>query len=176
MPVWPGPPVARNGADLPDCGDLGISIAFDGTWHYHHSPISRMPLVKLFASVLRFEPDNGHYWLVTPAERGRVAVEDVPFIGVAVMTSGRGRDAMIRIRSNLDHEVALDQDHPLVLRRCAYLDALVPYVHVRDGLWARLSRSVWLDLVETALHDTTDPLGVFSNGQFFPLEDHATGP
>src|SRR5437588_11735053 len=63
--------------------NLDMRIARDGTWFYRGSPINRMPLVKLFASVLRREPDDS-YWLVTPAERGRVTVEDVPFVAVAV--------------------------------------------------------------------------------------------
>ncbi len=54
-----------------DCGDLDMRIARDGTWYYRGSPIGRAPLVKLFASVLRREQD-GSYWLVTPAARGRI--------------------------------------------------------------------------------------------------------
>ena len=53
----------------------------DGTWLYCGSPIERKELVKLFASVLRREPD-GSYWLVTPVERGRIEVDDVPFVAV----------------------------------------------------------------------------------------------
>jgi hypothetical protein len=56
-----------------DCGDFGIRIARDGTWYYNNSPIGRLPLVKLFATVLKRD-ETGHYWLVTPAERGRIAV------------------------------------------------------------------------------------------------------
>lgn len=70
-----------------DCGDLSIRIARDGTWFYHGSPIGRKPLVKLFASVLRREAD-GTYWLVTPAERGRVEVEDAPFTAVELAALG----------------------------------------------------------------------------------------
>src|SRR4051812_3412972 len=66
---------------------LDMRIARDGTWYYRGSPIARMPLVKLFASVLRREAD-GSYWLVTPAERGQVTVEDVPFIAVEVDAQG----------------------------------------------------------------------------------------
>src|SRR4051794_26233004 len=74
-----------------DCGDLEMRIARDGTWFYRGSPIGRLPLVKLFASVLRREAD-GRYWLVTPAERGRIEVEDVPFLAVEVTVEGEGRD------------------------------------------------------------------------------------
>src|SRR3546814_5152896 len=57
------------------CGDFDIRIGRDGTWYYKGTPINRLPLVKLFASVLRREPDGSH-WLVTPVERGTVLVED----------------------------------------------------------------------------------------------------
>ena len=51
------------------CGDFQMRIALDGTWYYQGTPIGRLPLVKLFASVLR-RAEDGRYWLVTPAERG----------------------------------------------------------------------------------------------------------
>src|SRR5690349_20618554 len=69
------------------CGDFGLSIRRDGTWYYHGSPIGRKPLVKLFASVLRRD-DVGDYWLITPAEKGRIDVEDVPFLAVEASISG----------------------------------------------------------------------------------------
>ncbi|MDT8264849.1 DUF1285 domain-containing protein, partial [Roseomonas sp. DSM 102946] len=56
-----------------------MRIARDGTWHYRGSPIGRKELVCLFASVLKRLPDGG-YVLETPAERGRIAVDDAPFV------------------------------------------------------------------------------------------------
>src|SRR5436305_11909925 len=79
------------GRPLAELGDLDMRIARDGTWSYRGSPINRIPLVKLFASVLRRDGEGG-YWLVTPVERGRVTVEDAPFIAVAVDAQGDGRD------------------------------------------------------------------------------------
>src|SRR5271155_2009772 len=65
------------GRRLPiNCGDLDMRIARDGVWFYRGTPIGRLPLVKLFASVLCREAD-GSYWLVTPAARGRLAGGDV---------------------------------------------------------------------------------------------------
>ena len=87
-----------------DRGDLEMRIARDGTWFYRGSPIGRLPLVKLFASVLRREAD-GRYWLVTPAERGRIEVDDVPFLAVAVTVEGEGRDERLIFRTNLDEFV-----------------------------------------------------------------------
>src|SRR5687768_14730187 len=75
---------------------FGLAIARDGSWWHQGSPIRRMPLVKLFASVLRREAD-GSYWLVTPVERGRIAVEDVPFVAVELAASGRGERQQLRL-------------------------------------------------------------------------------
>ena len=48
-----------------------MRIATDGTWFHQGTPIGRLELVKLFASVLKREAD-GTYWLETPVERGRL--------------------------------------------------------------------------------------------------------
>jgi hypothetical protein len=42
----------------PYCGDIGMKIRSDGVWFYAGTPIGRMPLVKLFASVLRKDEDG----------------------------------------------------------------------------------------------------------------------
>src|SRR6516162_11777009 len=72
------PPARRSPVE---CGDLPFLIRRDGTWLYRGSPINRKELVCLFASVLKREAD-GSFWLETPAERGRIEVEDAPFIAV----------------------------------------------------------------------------------------------
>src|SRR4029077_17229470 len=110
---------ARPGGRVPvELRGLDMRIESDGTWHYRGSPINRMPLVKLFASVLRREGD-GSYWLVTPAERGRVAVEDAPFIAVAVEVQGGGRDQCLIFRTNLDEIVTAGPEHPLRVETAA---------------------------------------------------------
>ena len=58
-----------------------IRILKDGTWLYNGTPIGRKNLVRLFSSVLKID-ENGDYWLITPAERGRIDVDDVPFLAV----------------------------------------------------------------------------------------------
>src|SRR5205823_8293705 len=63
------------------CGEIDIRIARDGTWFHQGSPIARRELVRLLSTILRREPD-GHYYLVTPAEKMRIAVEDAPFLVV----------------------------------------------------------------------------------------------
>ena len=149
-----------------------MRIARDGTWFYRGSPINRMPLVKLFASVLRREAD-GSYWLVTPAERGRVMVEDAPFIAVAVDREGEGRDQRLIFRTNLDEFVTAGPDHKLRVEN-AEDGTPSPYIVVRPGLEARLSRPVFYELVDLGGEEPVvgeSQFGVWSGGMFFRLGD-----
>ncbi len=141
-------------------------------WFYRGSPINRVPLVKLFASVLRREPDGG-YWLVTPAERGRVTVEDVPFIAVALDVQGEGHDQQLIFRTNLDEIVTAGRDHPLRVETAAD-GTPAPYILVRPGLEARLSRAVFYELADLGHEEEVageTKFGVWSGGAFFELGD-----
>lgn len=151
--------------------EFGIHIARDGTWFYHGSPIGRKPLVKLFSSVLRRD-EAGDYWLVTPAEKGRIEVEDVPFIAVALEVAGTGEDQVLTFRTNLDEIVEADADHPVRVSLDPETGEPSPYVMVRDRLEARINRPVYYQLVELAVdgRDGEEPvLGVWSKGRFFSL-------
>jgi uncharacterized protein len=167
-------PIRPPGARRPpvELGDLDMRIARDGTWFYRGSPIHRPPLVKLFASVLRREADGG-YWLVTPAERGRVVVEDAPFVAVAVDREGNGREQSLILRTNLDEIVTAGPDHKLRVDTAAD-GTPAPYIMVRPGLEARLLRPVFYELVdwgEEAIMDGETQFGVWSGGLFFRLGD-----
>ena len=161
----PRPPVV-------DHGDLDMRIARDGTWFYHGSPIARPRLVKLFASVLRREAD-GLYWLVTPVERGRVVVEDAPFLAVELTSDGEGTERRLSFRTNLDEIVAAGREHPLRVQTGAN-DEPAPYILVRPGLEARLNRPVFYELVDLADAERGGgggPFGLWSDGVFFDLGD-----
>jgi len=149
------------------CGDLDMRIAKDGSWHYRGSPIGRLALVKLFASVLRRE-DDGQYWLVTPAERGRVLVEDAPFTAVEVTAHGSGHDRRLVFRSNLDEEATAGDDHPIRVETDPASGTPRPYILIRDRLEARILRPVFYHLVELGEVEG-DRFGVWSSGRFFPL-------
>ncbi|MCH7555358.1 MAG: DUF1285 domain-containing protein, partial [Proteobacteria bacterium] len=115
------------------CGDFDMRIARDGTWFYHGSPIGRKPLVKLFASVLNRDED-GVFWLITPVEKGRVEVDDAPFLAVEVTVTGEGRDQRLRFRTTLDDEVTADDDHRLRVAIDAATGEPSPYILVRGRL------------------------------------------
>jgi uncharacterized protein len=163
------PEIAARGAPI-DCGDLAMWIARDGTWFYRGSPIARLPLVKLFASVLRREAD-GHYWLVTPAERGKIEVDDVPFLAVALTAEGEGREQQLIFTTNLDDIVTAGPDNPLRVETAANGEP-APYILVRDDLEARIVRPVFYELVELGREEqveSTTQFGVWSRGMFFRL-------
>lgn len=135
-----------------------------------------MPLVKLFASVLRKQPD-GTYWLVTPVERGQIEVEDVPFVIVELIAEGSGDTQEIKLRSNLDDWVTVGPDHPLRLRQSQGADPAappIPYVDIRANLEGRLLRSVYYELMELCEPNHQEGVtryGVWSQGQFFALDE-----
>ncbi|NQW09516.1 MAG: DUF1285 domain-containing protein [Alphaproteobacteria bacterium] len=157
-------------------GDFHIRIGRDGTWYYQGSPIHRLALVKLFATVLRRE-DDGSYWLVTPVERGTIVVEDAPFVAVEVdretAASGAPEDARVIFRTNLDDIVAAGPDHPIRVAIAPDTGEPSPYVLVRHGLEALISRSMYYRLVEMAEERVgvtgETELGVWSERHFFPL-------
>lgn len=161
------------------CGDFDIRIAADGTWHYRGSPIARMPLVRLFASVLKRDA-AGDYWLETPVERGRIQVDDAPFVAVELDVEGTGHGQRLHFRTNIDDRVTADRLHPIQVRAAggADDDAGRPYIRLRDGIEALIARPVYYALVDLAEEQPVDgrpQLGVWSAGEFFSLVPAATG-
>jgi len=154
--------------------EFGLRIGRDGTWYYLGSPIHRLPLVKLFATVLRREAD-GRYWLVTPVERGIIQVDDAPFVAVDVDLAPpgdlAGPGSTLSFRTNLGETVVAGPDNPIRLDIDAETGELAPYVRVRDGLEALINRATYYRLAEMAVEREggSSELGVWSDGEFFPL-------
>lgn len=149
------------------CGDSEMRIARDGTWYHQGSPIGRETMVRLFSSILRREPDGSHV-LVTPVEKLDIAVEDAPFVAVELRSEGEGRDRTLAFRLNSGDLVTAGPDHALVLRETP--DGPHPYLHVRGGLEALVARSVYYELMNLALDEDSQPVGLWSNGAFFALD------
>jgi hypothetical protein len=130
----------------PFCGDIDMRIASDGTWFYQKTPIGRPALVKLFASVLKRE--EGKYFLVTPVEKVGLIVEDAPFLAVELKVEQNARGPVLNFRTNVDDWVAAGPEHALRFETEAATGGLKPYLHVRRGLWAKVTRALFYDLVE----------------------------
>lgn len=156
----------------PFCGDIDMRIDRHGMWHYGGSPIGRMELVKLFASVLRRD-DDGDYWLETPVEKARIQVEDAPFVAVA-MSREKDIDGKetVSVSTNLDETVTIDSDHPLSVRQDNDNNEPRPYVTIRPGLDALVARSVYYEMVDQGTVETIGEeshVGLWSKNQFFSL-------
>jgi hypothetical protein len=170
-----GPRLRRKPAE---CGDLPFVIKRDGTWLYRGSPIGRRELVCLFSSVLKREAD-GSYWLETPAERGRIEVEDVPWLAVQMDWTGVGAGQVLSFRTNVDQVVAAGPNHPITVRHDCLTCEPIPYIRIRDSeggppLEARISRAVYYELVALAVPGEVGGrkvLGVWSQHRFFSLGD-----
>ena len=118
--------------------------------------------MRLFSTVLRKDPDG--YCLVTPVEKLTIAVEDAPFLAVRVDREG---DAL-RFTTNVGDTVEAGPDDPIRVETDPETGEPAPYVHVRRGLEARLTRPVFYELVEMA-QPRGDRLSVQSRGAWFDL-------
>jgi hypothetical protein len=154
----------------PFCGDLDMRIATDGTWYYLKTPIGRPALVKLFASVLKREGDK--YFLVTPVEKCGIIVDDAPFLAVELRVADGPRGDVLHFRTNVDDWVACGPDHVLRFEQEEATGGLKPYLHVRRELWAKVTRTLFYDLVargEERVVAGKRMFGVASDGEFFVM-------
>jgi uncharacterized protein len=165
----------------PYCGEMDMRIAADGRWYHEGSPIGRLPLVQLFASILRLDPD-GHYYLVTPVEKVRIRVDDCPFVAVLLDVDGQGEQQTLRFTLNTEEQVVAGPDHTITVTT-AKDGQPHPVLHVRHGLNALISRSVFYQLAAMATPEAiacdsgssdkssekTDSLVIFSQGCKFSL-------
>ena len=141
-------------------GVIDIRIDREGAWYHEGIRIQRQPLVDLFATILRREDDG--YYLATPAEKMTPVVEEAPFIAIDLDVRGQGTAKQLLFSTNVGDYVVADQDHPIVMR------GERPFLHIRDGLEARIQRSVFYRLVEEG-EQQGDDLFVYSNGCGFNL-------
>ena len=133
---------------LPDlCGDFTIRINNKGQWFYQNSPIGRLQLCQLFAVCL--VRDGDEYFLATPAEKGKIQVDDLPFYGLVADI----KEDAIMIKSSLDFWVTIDRGHPLTVTH-GQGGQPRPVVRVRDNLDMLLSPAVFYDLANHALRHT----------------------
>ena len=151
-------------------GEIDIRIAADGNWYHQGRRFQRSSLVKLFASLLRREQEN--YFLVTPAEKLRIQVEDAPFVATLVETIAADGDDAIVFTTNLGERILLDGDHGLRSETDAQTGEPRPYVQMHAGLEALISRSAFFDLInfaEERERDGATYLVVKSLGQEYEL-------
>jgi hypothetical protein len=139
----------------PYCGEIDIEIKANGDWYYGGTIVKRLPLVKLFASVLLKEQHGkvDEYFLITPVEKVKISVEETPFL----ITQWRWLDdeqPIMEVETNLGDSFVLNENHNFTLTE----DGCI-YVNVRRNLQAKIHRNVyyqWVDLADEAAMKNTE--------------------
>ncbi|WP_116474916.1 DUF1285 domain-containing protein [Zobellella maritima] len=155
----------------PFCGDMDMRIARDGTWFHEGNPIRRKAMVKMFARILWHE--GGGYFLKTPVEKVGIRVDDLPFlfIGLEVLEGPNGRE--LHFTSSTDDEIVAGPDHALIVTENSTTGEPEPSLEVRFGMFGRLHRNVFYQLVELGMAepcaDGGEELIVYSQGSRFSL-------
>ncbi len=151
-------------------GEIDIRIAADGSWYHQGRKFERAALVKLFAGILRREGSD--YFLVTPVEKLRIRVDDAPFVATLVDSIEEQGRQFIVFTTNIGEPILLDKDHALRIEIDASSGEPRPYVHLRAGIEALISRSAFYDLINMAVETSRDGnryLSVTSGGDQFEL-------
>jgi hypothetical protein len=172
MEEYPMQHPSRDNKNDSLCNEFDMRIDRHGVWFHQGGPIKRIALVKLFSTILNRHSD-GTYWLTTPAEHGRIEVEDAPFIAVELFHKGKGNRQEIDFRTNIDDVIELGPTHSLRIAHDPKTGEPAPYISLNRGLEAKLNRAVFYHLVELteALenHDGLVSYGVWSREIWFPL-------
>ena len=106
----------------------------NGQWYHEGAPIKRERLAKLFSDRALKIDEDGKYWLQTPFEKYPVEVEDVPY----VVVDYEGSRENLVFRTNMEETT----DKKIEMR------GEIPYVEVRDGLYARINRATYYNMIE----------------------------
>ena len=146
-------------------GQIDIRIRADGTWLHDGTVIRRKAIAKIFSTILRLEDDM--YYLVTPVEKLKIQVDDVPFLAVDMEASGMGEEQDVLFKTNMDEVVLLDDSHSLTIE---HSDAGPrPYIDVRDGLSARVLSDVFYRLADLVEDPDSEPMYLWSAGSRFQV-------
>jgi hypothetical protein len=141
-------------------GEIDIRIDREGHWYHEGTRIKRHPLVDLFATILRKDGDT--FYLVTPVEQMAIVVEEAPFLAIDLDIRGAGESKELLFTTNVGDFVVAGEEHPV------YMVNERPFIEIRNGLVARIQRSVFYRLVEEGVEEE-GALLVYSQGARFDL-------
>lgn len=129
-------------------GEIDIHIDSQGRWFHEGGHFDRQDLARMFASILRREGEN--YFLVTPAEKLKIRVDDVPF-SIVLMKSEpineqEGELQRLSFITSLGDDVIASENNRIEFRANSNGDQ-IPYIEVRNGLWGKLNQSTYYELI-----------------------------
>ncbi len=150
--------------------EFDIHIASDGRWFHQGSEIKRPAIIKLFASILSRD-EKGKYWLETPVEKGKITVEDAPFIIVSLnLINDVGKEKpKLEMFDNVGRSFIVGPDHPIFFKKDKK-QRQTPYLHLKDGLIAKISRPVYYQIMNMVTQNSKGEMGVWSADEFIVLQ------
>ncbi|MEM5530215.1 DUF1285 domain-containing protein [Gammaproteobacteria bacterium AS21] len=149
-------------------GDIDIHIDAQGIWRHEGTEFKRLQIPKMFARILCREGDD--YFLKTPVEKWRIQVADVPFYFIHLQTKETAQGVEITLVSSTQDIITINGEHGIKLSNDSLTNEPFPYVHVRGGMYGKLSRNLYYELVNMAIVDEQQQaLYIDSAGQRFLL-------
>ena len=150
-------------------GEIDILITRKGDWLYQGELMERASVVRLLSKILR--KDGGEYYLVSPAEKMKIQVEDAPFSINMLDVEGCGRQQKLHFSTKQGDCFTLSEMHSLTISYNE-LGEPSPYVLVRQALNGLICRQVYYQLVELLVLDemsdsAEEKYGLWSDDSFF---------
>lgn len=146
-------------------GEIDINIDSQGRWFHEGGHFDRQDLARMFASILRKEDKD--YFLVTPAEKLKIRVEDVPFSIVLMKSDRTSGEQRLSFMTSLGDEVVVSEENQLEFRANLNGDQ-IPYIEVRNDLWGKLNQSTYYELMN-CVSEQENGYVVKSCGVDFPV-------
>ena len=111
-------------------------------------------------------------FLVTPAEKVGIKVDDAPFVAVDFVTNGKGSNQTLTFETHVGDKVQLNKENSLRVLIDKNSGEPKPYIHIRSGLEALIDRKSFYRLIEICSTNTNNKeewFGLWSNKNFFPI-------
>ena len=145
-----------------------IKIKSNGEWLYKNNLIQKKALIKLFSSVLVAD-EKGNLYLETPAEKGKIEVEDSPFVITNFDVKNLNKNQEIIFKTNIDEDIVLSKKYPLFYKK--YKKSFIPYIVIRKNINAKILRSAYYQLINKfANKNTKKKIKIKSKGYEFILK------
>ena len=145
-----------------------IKIKSNGEWLYQNTLIKKKTLIKLFSSVLVAD-EKGNFYLETPAEKGKIEVEDSPFVITSFVIKGLNKNQEIIFKTNIDEEIVLSKKNPLFYKKNK--ENFIPYIVIRKSINAKILRSVYYQIINKFIEKKSKKnLKIKSKGHEFILK------
>ena len=150
------------------CGDMDLIIKSNGDWIHEGSKINRPAMVRMFSRILWLEEEQ--YYLVTPVEKVKIEVEDAPFLVTNWDWIETEQGTAIKFTTLTEDVLVLGVDYDLWISN--YKGEERPYISMRYGMKALLSRNVFYAIAEQLINIETEKgkgIGIVSAGKSYLL-------